>query len=83
MTHTIHVKEGPFGLRNVDVYAPSDTRIGYKHPFKLASHVRSTYVCVKDAQQERVADAWLDHLNTHEQAAQWLLDFAYITAGGR
>ena len=83
MTHTIHVKEGPFGLRNVDVYAPSDTRIGYKHPFKLASPNKSSYVCVKDARHERVADAYLDHLDATEQAEQWLLDFAYITADGR
>ena len=65
------------------MYKPVDKDTGYKKPFVLASVPRSTYVCVKDDKHERVADAYLDHLNESEQAEQWLLDFAYITADGR
>lgn len=83
MTLPVHAAEGPFGLRNIDVYPPEDALVGYKKPFRLASLPNSSYVCVKDNRHERVADAYLDHLNESEQAEQWLLDLAYITADGR
>lgn len=83
MTSSVQVAKGPFGLRYIDVYKPVDKDTGYKKPFVLASVPRSTYVCVTDARYERVADAYLDHLDATEQAEQWLLDFAYIAADGR
>lgn len=83
MTLPINVEVGPFGLRNIEVYKPVDGDAGYKKPFRLGSLPNSLYVWVKDDKHERVADAYLDHLNESEQAEQWLLDFAYITADGR
>ncbi len=83
MTSSVQVAEGPFGLRYIYVYKPVDKNTGYKKPFAIASVPRSIHVFVRDAKHERVADAYLDHLNESEQAEQWLLDFAYLTADGR
>lgn len=80
----IKIKEGPHGLFTIDVYEPLDAERGYTYPFTLAVNVDNKLMRVEDAETEKVSDAYFN--GTEEErgaAAQWLLDFTYITADGR
>lgn len=80
------IKEGPHGLMNVDVYAP--TLRSYVPPFDLSQDNKEAFeallLCINDAYGLRVADALFDAQTGDRAAAvQWLIDFCYLTADGR
>ncbi len=77
------IATGPHDLRSIDVYIPNRGRECYTLPFTCETR-HGFILVIQDATREKVADAYYYGPEEGcEQAVQWLLDFANITADGR